>query len=231
MAQRNKNHFKYAIQAIVTVIVALVTLEATFLIQYYYARKTIYEEATRRAEGELEMTNLKITDVLDQVETTVRNNVWPVRKTLAIPDSLWSLARRIVDCNPYVYGTAIAVVEDYFPDRGRLFAPYAFRRKDRIATIQLGREDYDYPQKEWFVKPLETGDGYWSEPYFDTGGGEMLMTTFSVPVKDREGKVAAVLTADADCLYAKLLYHGYELLVYLAKHHLSNLHGLCIGHA
>ena len=196
MAQRNKNHFKYAIQAIVTVIVALVTLEATFLIQYYYARKTIYEEATRRAEGELEMTNLKITDVLDQVETTVRNNVWPVRKTLAIPDSLWSLARRIVDCNPYVYGTAIAVVEDYFPDRGRLFAPYAFRRKDRIATIQLGRDDYNYPEKEWYVKPLQLNDGYWSEPYYDTGGGEMLMTTYSLPVTDGKGQVAAVLTAD-----------------------------------
>ena len=196
MAKRNKNHFKYALQALATVIVALATLEATSLIQYFYARNIIYEEATRRAEGELESTNLKITDVLDQLETTVRNNVWPVRKTLAVPDSLWSLARRIVECNPYVYGSAIALVEDYFPDRGRLFAPYAYRVHDRIVTIQLGREDYNYPEKEWFVKPMELDGGYWSEPYFDTGGGEMLMTTYSLPVTDSKGNVAAVLTAD-----------------------------------
>ena len=196
MAKKSGNKLGYAFQALVTVIVALATLEATFLIQYYFSRKSIYEEATRRAEGQLEATNLKITDVLDQVETTVRNNVWPVRKTLAMPDSLWSLTRRIVDCNPFVSGTAIALTENYFPEKGRLFCPYAYRNGDRIETLQLGNDSYDYPKKEWFLKSLEAKEGYWSEPYYDTGGGEMLMTTFSLPVTDTKGQLAAVLTAD-----------------------------------
>ena len=196
MAKSNGKKLGYAFQALVTVIVALATLEATFLIQYFSSRKTIYAEATRRAEDRLEATNLKITDVLVQVETAVRNNVWPVRKTINIPDSLWFLACRIVDSNPSVSGTAFAFVEDYFPDRGRLYAPYAYRNHDVIDTIQLGKESYGYPEKEWFVKPLETGGGYWSEPYFDTGGGEMLMTTYSMPVTDMQGKTAVVLTAD-----------------------------------
>ena len=196
MAKKSGKKLGYAFQALATVIVALATLEATSLLQYYFSRKSIYEEATRRAVGQLQTTNLEITDVLDQVETTVRNNVWPVRKTLAIPDSLWSLACRIVDCNPFVYGTAIALMENYLPQKGRLFSPYAYRDGDRIGTLQLGTESYDYPSKEWFCKPLETGDGYWSEPYFDTGGGEMLMTTYSLPVTDMKGQVAAILTAD-----------------------------------
>ena len=196
MAKTNGTKLGYAFQALATVIVALATLEATSLLQYYFSRKSISEEATRRAEGQLQTTNLEITDVLDQVETTVRNNVWPVRKTLPAPDSLWSLARRIVDCNPFVSGTAIALVEDYYPKMGRLFSPYAYRNGDRIDTLQLGKESYNYPEKEWFYKPLETGEGYWSEPYYDTGGGEMLMTTYSLPVTDMQGRVAAVLTAD-----------------------------------
>ena len=49
MAKKSGNKLGYAFQALVTVIVALATLEATFLIQYYFSRKTIYEEATRRA--------------------------------------------------------------------------------------------------------------------------------------------------------------------------------------
>ena len=122
MAKKRGKQLGYAFQALATVIVALATLEATSLLQYYFSRKSIYEEATRRAEGQLQTTNLEITDVLDQVETTVRNNVWPVRKTLVHPDSLWSLARRIVDCNSFVSGTAIALVEDYFPQKGRLFS-------------------------------------------------------------------------------------------------------------
>ena len=196
MAKSNGKKLGYAFQAIVTVVVALATLEATFLIQYFSSRRTITEEATRRAEDRLEATNLKITDVLVQVEAAVRNNVWPVRKTINIPDSLWSLACRIVDSNPSVSGTAFAFVENYFPDRGRLYAPYAYRNHDVIDTIQLGRESYGYPEKEWFVKPLETGEGYWSEPYYDTGGGEMLMTTYSLPVTDMKGRTAVVLTAD-----------------------------------
>ena len=196
MAKLSGNKLRYALQALVTVIVALVTLEVTSLIQYYYSRQTIYEEATRRAEDQLETTNLRITDVLDQVETAVRNNVWPVRKTINIPDSLWSLACRIVDSNPSVFGTAFAFTENYFPQRGRLFSPYAYHNGEKIDTIQLGTESYGYLQKEWFVKPLETGGGYWSEPYFDTGGGEQLMTTYSVPVTDMKGNMAAVLTAD-----------------------------------
>ena len=196
MAKSSGNKLGYTFQALATVIVALATLEATFLIQYFSTRRTIYEEATRRAEDQLEATNLKITDVLVQVEAAVQNNVWPVRKTINIPDSLWSLACRIVDSNPSVSGTAFAFMENYFPDRGRLFAPYAYRNHDVIDTIQLGNESYGYPEKEWFVKPLETGKGYWSEPYYDTGGGEMLMSTFSVPVTDMKGKTACVLTAD-----------------------------------
>jgi sigma-B regulation protein RsbU (phosphoserine phosphatase) len=196
MAKSSGNKLGYAFQALATVIVALATLEATSLVQYFYSRKTIYEEANRRAEDLLEATNLKITDVLVEVEAAVRNNVWPVRKTINIPDSLWSLACRIVDSNPSVSGTAFAFMENYFPDRGRLFAPYAFRNHDVIDTIQLGKESYGYPEKEWFLKPLETGEGYWSEPYYDAGGGEMLMTTFSMPVTDMKGDTAVVLTAD-----------------------------------
>ena len=183
MAKLSGHKMGYGFQAVVTVIVALATLEATTLLQYFSSRKAMQEEATRRAEDQLESTNLLICDVLDQVETAVHNNVWPVRKTLAAPDSLWSLVRRIVECNPSVSGSTIALAENYFPQKGRLFSPYAFRDGNRIDTLNLGRESYGYPDKEWYVKPLETGEGYWSEPYYDTG-------------TDAEGKVAAVLTAD-----------------------------------
>jgi len=196
MAKLSGNKMGYGFQAVVTVIVALATLEATTLLQYFSSRKAMREEATRRAEDQLEATNLLICDVLDQVETAVHNNVWPVRKTLSAPDSLWSLTRRIVECNPSVSGSAIALAENYYPKKGRLFSPYAFRDGDRIDTLNLGRESYGYTGKEWFVKPVETGGGYWTEPYYDTGGGEMLMTTYSVPVTDAKGRVAAVLTAD-----------------------------------
>ena len=197
MARLNRTGMRSWMQALAMVIVALATLEATSLVQYYFARKTILKEATRRAEDQLEITNLRINDVMDQVETAVRNNVGLFRRVIhSMPDSLWVVNVRLVESNDVIAGSTIAFTENYFPKKGRLYSPYAFRGLEKIDTTQLGTDTYDYLTKEWFVKPLEKGSGHWSEPYYDEGGGEMVMTTYSVPVTDNKGKVAGVLTAD-----------------------------------
>ena len=91
----------------------------------------------------------------------------------------------------------MALVPGY-NERLPLYAPYATRDLEtgEIKMLSLATEEYDYPSQEWFVKPMELHDSYWSEPYFDENGGDILMTTFSMPVKDRNGEVAAILTAD-----------------------------------
>ena len=198
MARLNKSGRRSLLQALAMVIVALATLEATSLVQYYFARRSILQEATRHAQDQLETTNLRINDVMDQVETAVRNNVGLFRRVIhSMPDSLWVVNVRMVESNEVIYGSTIAFTENYFPKKGRLYSPYAYRSGvEKIDTTQLGTETYDYLSAEWFTKPLEKGSGHWSEPYYDEGGGEMVMTTYSVPVTDNKGRVAGVLTAD-----------------------------------
>ncbi len=175
-------------QGLLVVIVCLLTLEATALLQYYYSRKILSEEATRRAQGQLEATELHILNVLDQVETAVRNSQWSVEQQLTKPDSLSAVTVRLVASNPVICGSTVAL-------RDRMLAPYSHEVEGAILTSTLATEEYDYPHQEWFVKPLELGEGYWSEPYFDEGGGNILMTTYSVPVVDKKGRTA-VFTAD-----------------------------------
>ncbi|MBQ6953577.1 MAG: SpoIIE family protein phosphatase [Bacteroidales bacterium] len=175
-------------QGLLVVIVCLLTLEATALLQYYYSRKILSEESTRRAQGQLEATKLHILNVLDQVETAVRNSQWSVEQQLTQPDSLSAVTVRLVASNPVICGSTVAL-------RGRMLAPYSHEVEGAILTSTLATEEYDYPHQEWFVKPLELGEGYWSEPYFDEGGGNILMTTYSVPVVDKKGRTA-VFTAD-----------------------------------
>ena len=177
------------------VIVAVLTLEATSIIQYIFSQKIIREEATSRAESELEVTRLQILDVVDQAEAAVRNSVWIARWCLDVPDSLHVVARRIVQNNPVVMGSTVALVPNYISQQP-LFAPYACREGDQVIIKSLATEEYDYPSQEWFTKPIEIDKGYWSEPYIDEGGGEILMTTFSLPIKDTNDKIAAVITAD-----------------------------------
>ncbi|MBO4571306.1 MAG: SpoIIE family protein phosphatase [Bacteroidales bacterium] len=186
-----------SLAGIMLIIVAALTLEATSLTQFFFSRKGLREEASLRADGQLETTKAKIMDIINQAEASVMNSVWITEWGLAFPDSLQSICRRIVESNDVVMGSTIAMVPGYLPDRP-LFSPYAMldTASGGVVIKSLATEEYDYPSKEWFLKPLEDGKGYWSEPYIDEGGGDILMTTFSMPVCDYDGNQAAVLTAD-----------------------------------
>ena len=177
-------------QGLLVMVIAIFTLEATALIQYFYSQKILSEEANRRAQGQLEATELQITGVMDQVETAVKNSLWSVQQELSRPDSLAAITARLVGTNPVISGSTVALTD-------KNLAPYSFSTADgSVQTSSLATEAYDYKNQEWFLKPLELQGGYWSEPYFDEGGGNMLMTTYSVPVTDKKGRVAAVFTAD-----------------------------------
>lgn len=178
------------------IVVVVGTLEATSILQYAFSRKGLQEEANKRAESQLEATQNRIMDIINQAEAAVRNSVWIAQWCLAVPDSLHRVAQRIVEDNPVVVGSTVALVPGYLPKRP-LFSPYVFQAKDgTLSFSSLATNEYDYPSQEWFSKALDKESGYWSEPYIDTGGGNILMTTFSMPIKDVNGTTAAVLTAD-----------------------------------
>ncbi len=188
---------KSARAGLLLIIIAALTLEATSIVQYFYSQKGIKEEASMRAESQLETTKVRIMDIINQAEAAVRNSVWIAQWCLEVPDSMGRVTQRIVHDNPVVVGSTVAFVPGY-NKRHELFAPYCYRESGtgEIKLKSLATTQYDYPSQEWFTKPIELDTGYWSEPYIDEGGGEMLMTTYSLPLRDSKGNVAAVITAD-----------------------------------
>jgi len=50
---------------------------------------------------------------------------------------------------------------------------------------------YDYTEDEWFRVPVTQRRDHWSRPYFDEGGGDIWMVTYSVPF-NRHGALAGV---------------------------------------
>ncbi|MBO7479547.1 MAG: SpoIIE family protein phosphatase [Bacteroidales bacterium] len=190
------NTFRKSIgTGVLLIAVAALTLEATSLLQNYFTREGLKEEAQARASGQLEATRLQIVDATHQAEAAVRNTIWIARWCLNYLDSLPLVASRLVEDNPTVMGSTVALVPNY-SRRRPLYAPYAYRLADTIAMKSLATQEYNYPTQPWFTRPLELDRGFWSEPYLDTGGGDIVMTTYSIPIKDLHGKQAAVLTAD-----------------------------------
>lgn len=183
-------------KAILLVIIAALALEITGLVQFFFSQKIVSEQANMRVANQLEIIKVEILDVIDQAETAVRNNAWIAQWSLNHLDSLERVCSRLVIDNPVTVGSTVALVPGYKKDRP-LFSPYAYKNKnDSLLVLSLATSEYNYPAQEWFTKPLELERDYWSEPYIDVGGGEMLMTTYSIPIRDEEGIVAAVLTAD-----------------------------------
>lgn len=191
-----------------------------FVIFYHSARNLVQKEAEEHGETSLANTILQIDDVLHAVEVAVHNTAWLIPEQLDEPDSMYVIAQRLLEQNPIISGSAIAFEPDYFPSKGNFYAPYAYRQEGRIICKQLGTENYDYHYMDWYQIPKLLKCPYWSEPYFDTGGGEMMMTTYSLPLYDSAGNLYAVFTADIslEWLTQKVnslhVYpHSYNLMV------------------
>lgn len=158
----------------ISIYILLVTgaiLCATFLVFYRSARKQVQIEAETRASVSLDNTVLRIDEVLHSVEVALTNNAWQVDRYIHCPDSMFSIAHRLLESNSIIIGSAIAFEPDYYPEKGHFFSPYAYRNGDSIVCKQLGVESYDYHYMDWYQIPKLLDRPYWSEPYFDTGGG------------------------------------------------------------
>ena len=176
------------------VLVAALTIEASSLMQLYFSRRTLANSASKQAEVQLQAMRNSIMDVVNQTEIVLQNNTWLTRWCLDYRDSLYRVSARIVQDNPGIIGSAVALVPGV--DCDSPFCPYVCETEDSLSYLSLATEEYNYPSKEWYTKPLELNSGYWSEPYIDVGGGEVMMTTFSLPVQNTAGITAAVLTAE-----------------------------------
>ena len=178
-------------------IVSALIFTITFAIFLHMAANEMREEATEHAHRELSNTVHQIDAVLRSVEIAVENTAWIVPQLLATPDSMYSITERMLRNNDFIYGAAVAFEPDYFRSEGHHFSPYSYRGDDdTIRSKQLGGKAYDYHYMDWYQIPKLLDRPYWSEPYYDDGGGEKMMTTYSKPLYDGEGKLYAMLIAD-----------------------------------
>ena len=154
-------------------------------------------QVIKSAETSLQKVVEDIEEVMSSTAVVPSNVAWMVKEKIQQPDAMFEITRHIVENNKPIVGCAIAFEPDFYPRKGHYFSPYSYRDSlHQVQTMQMGNEDYDYFTMEWFTAPYEQGRICWSEPYYDEGGGEMLMTTCSVPVKNEKGEVFAVTTAD-----------------------------------
>ena len=178
-------------------IVSAIIFTLTFTVFLRMAANKVREEAAKHAHSELSNTIHQIDAVLRSVEIAVENTAWIVPHRLASPDFMYDITKRLLQNNDFIYGCAVAFEPGYFSTQGHYFSPYSYRdASGEIKSKQLGCDTYDYHYMDWYQIPKLLDKPYWSEPYYDDGGGEMMMTTYSMPLYDSNGKLYAIITAD-----------------------------------
>jgi len=168
-------------------------------IDYQLSRDEILERVRVEAEDTITSTTLDLENLLDGVEGSTLFLGTVLRQREYTRAGLEQLLKDIVENNEDVFGSAIALNPELVDDP-RGFAPYYFHDNGILTRADLAGEIDNYQDKDWYVEPVRAGLPVWVEPYFDRGGGEILMTTYSVPVYrvDEQGQrfLYAVVTAD-----------------------------------
>jgi len=171
-----------------------VVFALAIIYSFFVSRSFVLRDASRIAVRTAESGAREVEEVLRSADEGTRLLATTLEHTTVSDEGLEQVIRSFVEGNPQLYGSAAAVA----PERRR-YAPYVFRHGAETKSLDLASGSYSYWEKDWYVAAASSGKSQWSEPYFDEGGANVLMVTYSVPVfrtEDGERRLLGVVTAD-----------------------------------
>ena len=189
------------------VIIAAAVLEAISCIMYFTSRAAIKHEAEQRAKTELRKAELEIETHTIEMETAAKALAALVEKHLDYPEAAYASTRLAVGSLRENTSMAVAFVPNYYRSKGVYYEICSSRiTEDSIYSRNIGSVDHDYTQLEWYKNGFVHDSCWWCEPYLDNAGAKTMVVSCSCPVKDKEGKVVAVVCVDMalDYLQEKL---------------------------
>ena len=143
---------------------------------------------------ELESQSLQL--MLGEVHIASINCIDDVEDCIDHPDKVMETLANGLRSNPKIKGFFVAFKPHHFPGKGKWFEPYAVWRDGEIDTMQVGSEQHDYLNAEWYQNGIQSKKAYWSEPYYDKDGAQEIICTLVRPVYDRRGRRVGVFGAD-----------------------------------
>ena len=163
---------------------------------YLFSRRIIIKNVEKNARNLAQATVNRIDMVLRSVEKVPKSLAYFLESSSYSGGDMIDLLHSVVENNPEIYGSTIAF-EPYAYSRNSLcFAPYFYKCKGKIKFKYI---PYEYFYWDWYQIPKELNRPAWTEPYYDVGAGNIIMSTYSVPFyKTVLGKrqLMGVVTAD-----------------------------------
>jgi len=172
---------------------------AIFIYNYAISRSILIEKIEDAARNLIAGTVSKIEAKILPAEKVPEYLSTAMASPETNKDVIAKLLRSTLENNPEIYGSAIAFEPYTFEKDLYYYSPYFYKDAAGVKAADLGTDSYDYFNREWYDVPKKLDSPAWSEPYYDTGGGETLMVTYSVPFYrevDGKKKFTGIVTAD-----------------------------------
>ncbi|HEY9074650.1 MAG TPA: adenylate/guanylate cyclase domain-containing protein [Desulfobaccales bacterium] len=218
---RNKSLASQFIVFILSSVAIIFLASSTY--EYYSSKAGIMRQAQENARDLTHATVYRIEAILRGAEKIPLNLATSLEYLPYQGQDLENLVRTAMIHNEELFGCGIAFEPYACNPRAKYFMPYCFRNRDQLQIKWLGSDSYQYFYLDWYQIPRELGRPIWSEPYFDEGAGNIIMSTYSVPFyrKTEEGrKLTGVVGADislsklTDIVAAVKIYQsGYAFLL------------------
>ena len=149
------------------------------------------------SERILKGENEEVRRITSDLYVSAINTAPIIEENLHNPDKVQAIINRMLELNPYIRSCGINFVENYYPQKGRWFGPYAVRRDSAtIETMTLGSKNNDYLKAAWFKEALSRKEGYWGLPHIDTDSAKTSTTAYLLPIHDSRDSTVAVLSLD-----------------------------------
>ncbi len=148
---------------------------------YYYSRDMLLDEAEANARNLADSMARRIEQEFRALAKVPENMAYFLETSPGEKETLRPLLARLVKDNKEVYGATVAYEPFAFDPLLKAYAPYYYKTPDGLKFAQLGDEKYNYFKWDWYQVPRDLKEPVWTEPYFDEGGGGILMCTRSVP--------------------------------------------------
>jgi sigma-B regulation protein RsbU (phosphoserine phosphatase) len=191
----------------------VITLIAILIYNYYVSKKSIYENAEENAKNLSSSLLNQIKINLVQSQEIPENVATFIESTRLSDNGINGMLEKVIRRNPEIYGSTISFEPYQFDKNKYWFGPYYYRSFDSVKYSDLG-DGYDYFKWPWYTIAKKENKAVWSKPYFDEGGGNILMLTYSVPFYRKENNKEVfngIVTIDLSLEFLQKYIHEFKI--------------------
>jgi phosphoserine phosphatase RsbU/P len=149
-------------------------------INYFNAKSLLLQNVFSNAKNMTYSTINSIETVLISVEKIPFNLAILLNYSEITDDNLNAYMRQIVMYNPEIFACCVAYEPGIIPGKTK-YAPYYYKKNGVISYLNLPDINYEYQYRDWYQVPKMLDRPMWSEPYYDEGASNIVMSTYSVP--------------------------------------------------